>query len=190
VFVVAWVWSGIAPKYRADWFLENIATALALPFAVRAYRRRLLDDVAWIEVTIFAVLHTVGSHYTYSEVPFGDWVRDALGQSRNHFDRLVHFLFGVLMVRPIRQLFAGTARGWRVNYIAVATVALISVLYEIIEWLVASVADPAAGTAYLGTQGDEWDAIKDMALAIGGAAISATLDLVWLGRTRGRRRAA
>jgi putative membrane protein len=189
VFVVVWVVLGIAPRDRADWLLENIATVVALPFAIRAYRRGALDDVAWVEVTLFAVLHTVGSHYTYSEVPFGDWLRDQFDLTRNHYDRIVHFLFGVLMVRPIRQLFAGEARGWRPNYIAVATVALISVLYEITEWLVASIADPAAGTAYLGTQGDEWDAVKDMALACGGATLSAAADLLWLGRLRrkGRR---
>jgi len=184
VFVVVWVALAIAPSDRADWLLENIATVVALPFAIRAYRRGALDDVAWVEVTLFALLHTVGSHYTYSEVPLGDWLRDALDLSRNHYDRVVHFLFGVLMVRPIRQLFAGEARGWRPNYIAVATVAFISVLYETTEWLVASVADPAAGTAYLGTQGDEWDAIKDMALACGGAVLSATVDVLLLGRGR------
>jgi putative membrane protein len=187
VFLVVWVALGVAPSDRAAWLLENIATVVALPFAVRAWRRGAIDDVAWVEVTLFAILHTVGSHYTYSEVPLGDWVRDLLDLSRNHYDRLVHFLFGVLMVRPIRQLFAGEARGWRPNYVALATVALISVLYEVTEWLVASVADPAAGTAYLGTQGDDWDAVKDMALACSGALLSATADVVWLGRTRGRR---
>jgi putative membrane protein len=185
-FAVVWVALAIAPRYRADWLLENLATVVALPFAIRAYRRGALDDVAWVEVTLFAILHTVGSHYTYSEVPLGDWMRDQLALSRNHYDRVVHFLFGVLLVRPIRQLFSGEARGWRPNYLALATVSLISVLYEVTEWLVASIADPAAGTAYLGTQGDQWDAVKDMALACSGALISATLDVLWLGRMRRR----
>lgn len=184
VYAVVWGVLAISPSDRADWMLENLAVAVALPFGVRAYRRGKLDDVAWVEITIFAVLHTVGSHYTYSKVPVGDWVKDAFDLSRNHYDRLVHFLFGVLMTRPIRQLFSGEARGWRANYIAVATVAFISVLYEITEWLVASVADPAAGTAYLGTQGDDWDAVKDMALACTGATLTAGVDVFMLRRAR------
>jgi putative membrane protein len=146
---------------------------------VLTYRRFSFSNVAYVQATLFVLLNTVGSHYTYSEVPVGDWMRDAFGFSRNHYDRVVHVSFGLLMLRPIRELAIRNPNamgGFAISYLSIAGVALWSLTYEIIEWLVASVADPAAGTAYLGTQGDVWDAQKDMALACGGAIVAAVLD--------------
>ena len=177
-FLVAWTALAIAPRYRADWLLENLPTFLAVPLAIVGYRRFRFSSLAYLEATTFALLHTVGSHYTYSEVPFGDWMRDLFGFSRNHYDRLVHFAFGLLMLRPICELgFRGRRLGpFAAIYFGVAGVACWSLVYEVVEWLVASLADPAAGTAYLGTQGDVWDAQKDMALAVGGASLAALLE--------------
>lgn len=172
---VVFVASGLAPRYRADWVLENVPTALVLPAAVLAHRRVRFSDRACVQALLFGMLHAVGSHYTYSEVPLGEWMRDAFHLQRNHYDRLVHFAFGVLAVRPFRELAfppgsrLGTARELT---LALAAVTSVSALYEVVEWLVASVADPAAGTAFLGTQGDAWDAQKDMSLAVAGAAIA------------------
>ena len=179
VFLVVWSALAIAPRYRADWLLENIPTFIGVPAAIVGYRRFRFSDRAYVQATVFLILHTIGSHYTYSEVPLGDGVRDALGLARNHYDRLVHFAFGLLMVRPIREL--GFRRGRQAGPVAVfafsvAGVALWSVLYEVTEWLTASVVDPEAGTAYLGTQGDPWDAEKDMASAVVGAVIGAAAE--------------
>jgi len=130
--------------------------------------------------TVFLVLHTVGSHYTYSNVPAGDWARDAFGLARNHYDRLVHFGFGLLMLRPLRELGFGRGSGpggLGALYFSVAAVAAWSLVYEVVEWIVASVVDPAAGTAYLGTQGDPWDAQKDMAVALFGAGLAALVEI-------------
>jgi len=184
------VWGvlAVAPSDRMDWLLENGLTFVAAPFLAWAYRRRRLSDRAWVQITIFLVLHTIGSHYTYSEVPVGFWVQRALGLARNHYDRLVHFSFGLLVLRPIREIGFGRTREpgpVAVAYFTVAGVALWSALYEVLEWAVAAVVDPAAGTAYLGTQGDQWDAEKDMGLAILGAAIAATFE-----RRRGSRTGA
>jgi len=186
VFLVVWSALAIAPRYRADWLLENIPTFIGVPAAIVGYRRFRFSDRAYVQATVFLILHTIGSHYTYSEVPLGDWVRDALGLARNHYDRLVHFAFGLLMVRPIREL--GLRRGRAAGPVAVfafsvAGVALWSVLYEVTEWLTAQVVDPEAGMAYLGTQGDPWDAEKDMALAVAGAAIGAAAEW-WAARRR------
>ena len=179
VFAVVWPVLAVAPRYRADWFLENIPTFIAVPAAIAGYRRFHFSNRAYVQATIFLLLHTIGSHYTYSEVPLGDFMRDTLSLARNHYDRLVHFAFGLLMLRPIREL--GFRRGrepgaFALLYFSVAGVAMWSLLYEVTEWLVASVADPAAGTAYLGTQGDPWDAEKDMALAVAGAVIAAVTE--------------
>ena len=185
VFAVVWSALAIAPSYRADWVLENAPTFIGVPLAVAGYRRFRFSDRAYVQATLFLVLHSIGAHYTYSEVPFGAWMQDACGLGRNHFDRLVHFSFGLLMLRPVRELGfrPGRAPG-RVAlfYFSVAGVALWSLLYEVVEWAVAAVVDPAAGTAYLGTQGDAWDAEKDMALAVLGGVIAATYEIFPLRR--------
>ncbi len=178
VFAAVWTTLAIAPRFRADWWLENLPTFVAVPALLAVHRSFRFSDRAYVQGTVFLVLHTIGSHYTYSEVPIGDAVRDALGLTRNHYDRVVHFAFGLLMLRPVRELgfrrSGDRAPGVLATlYFSVAGVALWSTLYEIVEWLTAQVADPAAGTAYLGTQGDPWDAEKDMTCALVGAVLAA-----------------
>ncbi len=187
VFLVVWAALAIAPRDRTTWALENVPVLLGVPIAVLGFRRFRFSDRAYVQATVFLILHAVGSHYTYSEVPFGDGARTLLGLGRNHYDRLVHAAFGLLLLRPIREL--GFRRGREPGelatlYFSVAGVACWSTLYEIAEWLVARVVDPAAGTAYLGTQGDPWDAEKDMACALVGALVAATVE--WR-RDRARR---
>jgi putative membrane protein len=129
--------------------------------------------------TVFLLLHTVGSHYTYSHVPLGEWVRELFALSRNHYDRLVHFSFGLLLLLPNLELALGPAPGrrpWVHYYLAFATIAWWSVFYELLEWLTAHVVDPAAGTAFLGTQGDAWDSQQDMAVACIGAAAAVAIE--------------
>jgi putative membrane protein len=182
-FAVVWIGLGIAPRYREDWLLENLPTLVGVPAAIVGYRRFRFSDRAYLQATLFLLLHTVGSHYTYSEVPAGFWARDLFGWTRNHYDRFVHFAFGVLMLRPVRELgFRHGHPGLGAELVlSVAGVALCSVLYELLEWAVASVVDPAAGTAYHGTQGDQWDAQQDMALALAGATLAAAVEW-WLDR--------
>lgn len=187
--MVVWGALAIAPSYRADWLLENAPTLVGVPLAVAGYRRFRFSDRAYVQATLFLVLHSIGAHYTYSHVPLGDWMRDAFGLARNHYDRVVHFSFGLLMLRPVREVgFRPGREPGRVAlfYFSVAGVALWSLLYEVTEWVVAAVVDPAAGTAYLGTQGDQWDAEKDMALAFLGAVIAATYEW-WHDAHRDRR---
>ena len=177
--LIAWIALGIRPRYREDWVLENLQTFVAVPVAVLSYRRFRFSNQAYIQATIFLVLHTIGSHYTYSEVPLGAWVQSVFGLARNHYDRVVHFCFGLLMLRPVRELairrpetLGGVAR----FYLSFAAVAFWSVFYEITESIVAAIADPAAGIAYLGTQGDVWDAQKDMGIACLGGLLAAAFD--------------
>jgi putative membrane protein len=183
VFAAVWTALAIAPRFREDWLLENLLTFVAVPAAILGRRRFRFSDRAYVQGTVFLLLHTIGSHYTYSEVPAGDWVRDAFGLARNHYDRLVHFSFGLLLLRPIRELGFWRGRPGRIAELTfcVAAVASLSVLYELVEFAVATIVDPAAGTAYLGTQGDEWDAQKDMAMALAGALLGAAVEW-WLDR--------
>lgn len=181
VFLVVWSALAIAPRFRADWLLENLPVFLAVPLVVWDARRFRFSDRAYVQGTVFLLLHAIGSHYTYSEVPLGGWLRDGLGLARNHYDRIVHVAFGLLLLRPIRERGFGRATLRRPGelgtlYFSVAGVALWSVLYEIAEWLTARLVDPAAGTAFLGTQGDPWDAEKDMACALVGALVAAGIE--------------
>ncbi len=175
VFLAVWAVCAISPHSREDWLLENLVTFVGVPTAVVSFRRFRFSDRSYVQATIFLILHSIGAHYTYSLVPLGDWVGGALGLARNHFDRVVHFSFGLLMMRPMREL--GFRRDPKLGrfaklYFSTAGIGLWSMIYEIVEWLVASIVDPAAGAAYLGTQGDPWDAQKDMGLALLGAFLA------------------
>lgn len=176
VYLVVWVVCAIRPLYRTDWLLENLLTFAAVPALVLTFRRFRFSDRAYLQITLFMILHAIGGHYTYAQVPLGFWLQQLLGLARNHYDRIVHFSFGLLMLRPMRELgfrhVSGLGRFGNV-YFATAGVGLWSMLYEVIEWIVAAIVDPQAGSAYLGTQGDEWDAQKDMALAVLGAFLAA-----------------
>ena len=172
---VVWAICAIAPLSRTDWMLENLLTFATVGALLVTYRWFRFSDRSYLLITVFMMMHAVGGHYTYSEVPLGYWLKDAFGLSRNHFDRIVHFSFGLLWLRPMRELgFRNDPKLGRFAklYFSTAGVGMWSMLYEIAEWLVAAVVDPSAGTAYLGTQGDEWDAQKDMGLALLGAFIA------------------
>lgn len=176
----------IRPVDRFDWFLENLLVFGALPYVVVKYRRSPLSNLAYVCLFAFALLHTVGAHYTYSLVPLGFDLQQSLGLSRNHYDRLVHFSFGLLVSIPALEAQSRVAalKSWWSYMLPVAVTASFSAIFEIIEWLIAMVVDPAAGNAYLGTQGDQWDAQKDMACALVGAVIAMTY--AYLADRRGR----
>ncbi len=131
------------------------------------------------------ILHVIGSHYTYAEVPWGVTLGEWLGAERNMYDRLVHLLFGVLLVYPIREIFIRTVKisGFRAYFVPFMIVSALSGIYEVIEWGAVEVVDPEAGIAFLGSQGDIWDAQKDMFLAKVGALW--TLWIVWVSRRVG-----
>lgn len=174
VFAATWVWAAIRPKYPEDWLLENVLVMVFAPVIVLLGRYFRLSNVSYTLITLFMVLHLVGSHYTYAEVPLGDMLQAWLGASRNMYDRLVHFSFGLLLAYPIREVFLRLARvkGFWGFYLPFDVVLAFSGAFEIFEWLVAANVDPAAGLAYLGSQGDIWDAQKDMLLAGLGAVLA------------------
>lgn len=164
----------INPMNRFDWFLENILLFLFMAFLLWSYKYFRLSNVSYTLITIFLMLHTVGSHYTYSQVPVGWWMAHTFGFARNHFDRIVHFSFGLLIAYPIREVFfrIASARGFWGYYLPFDVTMSFSALYEIIEWIAAVTLNPSAGSAFLGSQGDEFDGIKDMAMAGCGALIA------------------
>ncbi|MDD9954179.1 MAG: DUF2238 domain-containing protein [Candidatus Woesearchaeota archaeon] len=174
IYVVFWAALAVSPANRFDWFLENILVFISIPVLLWTYVKFRLSNRSYTLIFIFMVLHTIGSHYQYAGVPFGFWLQDLFELSRNHYDRIVHFSYGLLLAYPVRELFlrlATVRSSWSYWFPIELTLAF-SALFEIIEWLVTIIVSPEAGAAYLGIQGDEWDAQKDMALAGLGAVLS------------------
>lgn len=179
VWLVVWAALAIAPRQREDWLLETAPALIAVAGLLLTYRRFRFSDRAYIQGTAFLLLHAVGSHYTYSEVPFGSWLAQSFDLGRNHYDRLVHLCSGLLLLRPVRELAFRHGREpgpFATLALCVAAIGASGALYEIIEGIVASAVDPSAGIAFLGAQGDPWDAQRDMALAFAGAIASALIE--------------
>jgi len=174
VFAAAWIWAGIHPLFRHDWLLENYLVFIFVPLIVVTGRYFRLSDLSYTFITIFMVMHVIGSHYTYAEVPFGVTLQHWVGSDRNMYDRAVHFSFGLLLAYPMREIFVRItgARGFWGYYLPLDLVLAFSCVYELIEWIAARNVDPAAGLAFLGSQGDVWDAQKDMACAGVGALVA------------------
>jgi putative membrane protein len=177
VFLIVWILAAVDPLHPDDWLLENVLVFTFVPLLALTYRRFPLSDLSYLLITVFMILHSIGSHYTYAEVPFGFWMQETFHLSRNHYDRIVHFSFGLLMAYPIREVFVrvANARGFWAYYLPLDVTLAFSGLYEIVEWFAAAVTNPELGVAYLGTQGDVWDAQKDMGLATLGALICMAL---------------
>ncbi len=177
VYAVIWGALAIDPVFRQDWLLENAIVLVAIPLFVLTARRLRFSDFAYTCLFVFFVFHAVGSHYTYSLVPYDDWLRMLAGielEGRNHYDRVVHFLYGLLVAPAAVEIFAHYGRyprSWAVLF-PWLFMAAHAVIYELIEWAAAIVFGGDLGQAYLGTQGDIWDGQKDMALALAGTTIT------------------
>jgi putative membrane protein len=172
--VLLWVITAIEPFNRRDWFLENLLVFFYGGLLLATYSRFRFSVLSYLLFTVFMSLHLAGAHYTYSEVPFGFWLQESLGLARNHYDRLVHFSFGLLLAYPLREWLlrvTGVRRGWS-YFMTVVLVLAFSGFYEVMEGLVAMIVSPELGMAYLGTQGDVWDSQKDTFLAFSGAVVA------------------
>jgi putative membrane protein len=192
-FGVLWAGLAIEPWYRADWLLENVLVFVAVPLLVWAHRRLPFSRVAYACLFAFFALHEVGAHYTYAQVPYDRWASFVFGRSasdlleleRNHFDRVVHFLYGLLVAPAAVELLDAQApqRGaWR-WWLPWSFLVSHATVYELVEAVAAALFGGDLGMAYLGTQGDVWDAQKDSALAALGAAFGVTL-CRWASRRR------
>lgn len=189
VLTLLWIGLAVAPLDRHDWLLENALLVIAVVTLTATYRRFPLSRISYTLIFLFLCLHTLGAHYTYAQVPYDRWwasfsgttFNDLVGWERNNFDRLVHFAYGLLLAYPIRELFLRVAgvRGFWGYFLPLDLTMSTSMLFELIEWLVAEVFGGDLGAAYLGTQGDVWDAHKDMALASLGALVAMTVT-AWL----------
>ena len=184
-FLLIWLLLAIDPTSRQDWLLENLLTFVALPIFFLTRNKLRFSNSAYSCLFVFFCLHTIGSHYTYSLVPYDEWWKSLTGRTfnslfgfeRNHYDRFVHFMYGALMLLPAVEIFVAYAPPrsvWR-GIMPVFFIMAHSVIYELFEWLAALLVAPDLGQAYLGTQGDTWDAQQDMALATLGAIVTMML---------------
>ena len=174
------LWAAYAPADRQFWLLASVLPGLFVAILVATHRFMPLSHPSYVLIMLFLTLHTVGTHYTYAQMPAGAWLDGAVHLGRNHYDRLVHFCFGFLLAYPIEELFrqAAYVRGWLLYYLPVMTILGLSGLWEIMESWVARAVHPEAGIAYLGSQGDVWDAQKDMEAALYGALLCVILLLL------------
>ncbi|AMX03248.1 DUF2238 domain-containing protein [Microbulbifer thermotolerans] len=185
LFALTWCWAAWEPLHPDDWLLENYLVFIFVPIILISARAFRLSKVSYTLITLFMCLHVIGSHYTYAEVPFGETLRAWSGAERNMYDRLVHFCFGLLLAYPVREVLIRLAglRGFWAYFFPVDVTFALSSIYEIIEWLAADTVSPELGLAFLGSQGDIWDAQKDMLLAGMGAIIAMLIVLalnLWL----------
>ena len=170
----------ISPADRQFWVLASVLPALLVTGLVVTHRAFPLSTMTYILITLYLTLHTIGVHYTYSKVPMGTWLGQILDLNRNHFDRLVHFSFGFLLTYPLEELFRRLSdiRGWLLYYLPAMTIVGLSGIWEILESWVARIARPDLGLAVLGSQGDIWDAQKDMTAALYGSLLSIALIII------------
>ena len=177
LFLVVWVASAINPAIPEDWLLENLLVFFLVALLAATYRIIAFSDLSYVLIFVFLCLHECGAHYQYSDAAPGEWMKPLLGTSRNHFDRVVHFTFGLFLVYPQREVLmrkAGLGTGWA-GALAIFTTLALSAAFEIIEAIVASIVDPVNAQAFLGAQGDIWDSQEDMAMCVAGACASVAI---------------
>lgn len=177
VFGAVTIWSAVQPYDLAAYLLE-LATPLGgvilLAATARWYR---FTPLAYRLMFLESIILLVGAHYTHERVPLFDWLREPMGWNRNHYDRFAHFAVGFLLAIPFRELILRFAKttGAAASVLAAVSVMALACAYEITEWWVAAAASPGVGAAYLGAQGDIWDAQKDMMLDSLGGIVSVLL---------------
>jgi len=177
VVVIVLIWSGTGPYDRLTWVLEVIPVLIAVPLLAWTARRFPLTPLVYVLIALHAVILMYGGHYTYALTPLGDWMREAFGFSRNHYDRIGHLMQGFGPAIVARELLLRTSPlrpgKWLFALITLSILG-VSAVYEFMEWWAALAGGDSAG-AFLGTQGDVWDTQWDMFLAGCGAILAQVL---------------
>lgn len=180
LYVVLFTVLALNPIDRATWYVENFTVWLLVGAMSILYVRNIrFSLMAYLMMSVLVYLHTIGGHYTFAKVPFG-FITDLFGFERNNYDRIAHFSVGFYAFAVAEWLLSTRSVKGRFLLFTypVFTIATVAMSYEIIEWFYVAVSDPAAGAAYLGSQGDTWDAQKDMLADILGA-LSAIIFFFW-----------
>jgi putative membrane protein len=176
--------------------MQHVPTVIGAAVLVAVERRVGMTRVSFALVTAFLLLHVIGARYLYTYVPYDDWsswlfgvrIGERFGFERNHYDRFVHFAFGMLFVLPLWEFCENRLR-LRARWSAAGAICVVlaaSAVYEILEWAVAMIFAPDWAEAYNGQQGDTWDAQRDMALAWLGAMLAVPIAAVFWSRNKSR----
>lgn len=171
------IWSGIGPYDRATWWLEVAPVLIGAPLLMLSYRSFRLSPLLYRLLFVHALILILGGHYTYARVPVGFWAQDLFDLSRNHYDRVGHFVQGLvpaILAREILLRRSPLARGKWLGFLCVSVCLAFSAFYEMLEWWTALIGGDAA-ESFLGTQGDVWDTQWDMFLALAGATLAMLL---------------
>ena len=177
IYAIVFVWSAINPFDHSVWFTEAITSLVPVVILVIMYLKKIrLSNLAYILMAIFPTMHAIGAHYTFALVPF-DWFNHMFGFTRNMYDRVAHFTvgfyaFGISELIYVRGLVKNRFIAWTYGLFFIMALAA---AYEIFEWQYAVNADPNAGLAILGSQGDIWDTQKDMLMDTLGAVVAVIL---------------
>lgn len=178
IFIIFWLVLSINPVSTRLWIIENILMFMGLIFIIKSYKNLNLSITSYVFIFAFSILQTIGAHYTYALVPWGFEVQNYFDLSRNHYDRLVHFAFGLLLVLPVKEYLSAhiIIKNQTISLLVFVFIFLgLGGLYEVIEWIYALIEGGENAASFLGEQGDRWDAQQDTALAGLGAFITLLL---------------
>ncbi|RUO49657.1 DUF2238 domain-containing protein [Pseudidiomarina donghaiensis] len=182
MIVATMVWSSINPADMRVWWAEMVPIMAIFAGLLLTYRKFQFSNTSYVLMSVLLIMHTVGAHYTFANVPF-DWVTDTFGFERNHYDRVAHFSVGFYAYAAAELLVRKNwARPVTAMFFGLFFIMSVAAAYEIIEWQFAVIEGGDAGIEFLGSQGDEWDAQKDMLADTLGAL--AALVLFWFSKYR------
>jgi putative membrane protein len=174
IYLIGFGLLAIKPNDRPDWALENLFPLAQLTAVIISYRYFKFTRLSYYMIFIYLFVQSWGGHFTYAQAAPFNWIRDNYGLSRNHYDRVAHFMLGFLVAIPVREILIQVIKASRrwMAFITVSIILAIGAFYELIEWWVAVLATPELGDKFLGTQGDVWDTQWDMFLALAGAILT------------------
>lgn len=173
-FSAFWISCFAGTTDLANWWIENLLVFIFVAVLLATHHRFAFSDLSYMFILAFLVLHVYGAKYAYADNPFGFWLQQNFHTARNPYDRIVHTSFGLLMAYPMRELLVrrfnlSPRYAW---ILPVELVLSLSGLFELVEWSIADIFFPEHGQNYVGTQGDIWDAQKDMFVATSGAVVA------------------
>ncbi|MDF2964242.1 MAG: putative integral rane protein [Paenibacillus sp.] len=178
VFIAFWGIMAVSPTDRMQWLLENILVIVVVCSLCFTFKKFRFTNTSYFLLFVFLCLHTYAAHYTYQGIPVDMWLKSTYHTQRSYFDRFVHFMFGLILIYPVREFLtrvnATVHRGFWSFAVPIAVIVSLSTIFEVIEMLVALVAGQI-GEEYAGLQGDKFDSEKDMALSLTGAILTSLL---------------
>lgn len=187
IFILFWIVLAINPVDRGIWALENFLVVMIFPVVLWLDRRYKFNNLTYLSLTVFVILHLFGAYTTYNNMTYFAWFSDCFGWQRNYYDQVVHFLFGLMLFVAFFEIFYHQGISRKLSYlIAFLFITGVGAWYEILEWLsmVVFSDQPDEVCAQAMTQGDVWDAQKDIAYAVIGSLIALLLHGLWGSKTR------